>query len=120
MVFFVHCVACTLSNSVTPCFLIAGYNRSVDIETIGDVRQLCVIFEHVEKLLTLAASLHRKFLKAPRLSESIFSDFYNFYLPKMGTGSMSSNLEKVNFIFLIISLVWEALLSTLVYQISQQ
>lgn len=120
MVFFVHCVACTLSNSVTPCFLIAGYNRSVDSETIGDVRQLCVIFEHVEKLLTLAASLHRKFLKAPRLSESIFSDFYNFYLPKMGTGSMSSNLEKVNFIFLIISLVWEALLSTLVYQISQQ
>lgn len=70
------------------------YNRSLDSDTIGDLRQLCVIFEHVEKLITVAASLHRKFLKAPRLSESIFSDFHNYYLPKMGTGSMSSNLEK--------------------------
>ncbi|KAE8688814.1 hypothetical protein F3Y22_tig00110954pilonHSYRG00060 [Hibiscus syriacus] len=28
-------------------------------KTIEDLCQLCVIFEHVEKLLTLAASLHR-------------------------------------------------------------
>ncbi|KAK2643403.1 hypothetical protein Ddye_025166 [Dipteronia dyeriana] len=56
-------------------------------ETIEDLRRLCVVFEHVEKLLTLAASLHRKFLHAPCLSEAIFSDYYNYYLPKMGMGS---------------------------------
>ncbi|CAK7330473.1 unnamed protein product [Dovyalis caffra] len=59
-------------------------------ETIEDLRRLCVIFEHVEKLLTLAASLHRKFMQAPRLSEAIFTDYYNFYLPRMGTGSTGS------------------------------
>ncbi|XP_015579317.1 rab3 GTPase-activating protein catalytic subunit isoform X2 [Ricinus communis] len=57
-------------------------------ETIEDLRQLCDIFEHVEKLLTLATSLHRKFMKAPRLSEEIFSDYYNYYTPRMGTGSL--------------------------------
>ncbi|KAI5679747.1 hypothetical protein M9H77_00974 [Catharanthus roseus] len=70
------------------------YNRSVDSEIIGDLRRLCVIFDHVEKLLHLAASLHRTFLQAPRLSETIFNSFYDFYLPKMGTGSVSSNVEK--------------------------
>ncbi|XP_011003571.1 PREDICTED: rab3 GTPase-activating protein catalytic subunit isoform X2 [Populus euphratica] len=59
-------------------------------ETIEDLRRLCVIFEHVEKLLTLASSLHRTFLQAPRLSETIFTDYYNFYLPRMGTGSTGS------------------------------
>lgn len=59
-------------------------------ETIEDLRRLCVIFEHVEKLLTLASSLHRTFLQAPRLSETIFTDYYNFYLPRMGTGSPGS------------------------------
>ncbi|XP_027176004.1 rab3 GTPase-activating protein catalytic subunit isoform X1 [Coffea eugenioides] len=67
---------------------------SVDSEIIEDLTRLCVIFEHVEKLLTVAASLHRKFLQAPRLSEAIFSDFYNFYLPKMGTGSGSHDIDK--------------------------
>eukprot|EP00258_Populus_trichocarpa_P048488 XP_024464507.1 rab3 GTPase-activating protein catalytic subunit isoform X3 [Populus trichocarpa] len=59
-------------------------------ETIEDLRRLCVIFEHIEKLLTLASSLHRTFLQAPRLSETIFTDYYNFYLPRMGTGSPGS------------------------------
>ncbi|XP_014489855.1 rab3 GTPase-activating protein catalytic subunit isoform X4 [Vigna radiata var. radiata] len=59
---------------------------SVDSETIEDLRRLCVVFQHVEKLLTLAASLHRKFLQAPRLAREIFSDFYNFYIPRMGIG----------------------------------
>mgnify|MGYP004703552805 CR=1 FL=1 len=77
--------------------LIAGNSLSVDSEIIEDLTRLCVIFEHVEKLLTVAASLHRKFLQAPRLSEAIFSDFYNFYLPKMGTGSGSHDIDKVNF-----------------------
>ncbi|KAL3518025.1 hypothetical protein ACH5RR_020614 [Cinchona calisaya] len=63
-------------------------------EIIEDLTRLCVIFEHVEKILTVAASLHRKFLQAPRLSEAIFSDFCNFYLPKMGTGSQSCDIEK--------------------------
>ncbi|KDP45778.1 hypothetical protein JCGZ_17385 [Jatropha curcas] len=60
-------------------------------ETIEDLRRLCAIFEHVEKLLTLAASLHRKFMQAPRLSEEIFTNYYNYYLPKMGTGSPDIN-----------------------------
>lgn len=65
-----------------------------DSEIIEDVRRLCVVFEHVEKLLTLAASLYRKFLQAPRLREAIFSDYYNFYLPKMGTGSVGGDVHK--------------------------
>ncbi|KAJ4840509.1 hypothetical protein Tsubulata_000446 [Turnera subulata] len=60
---------------------------SSNSDSIEDLRRLCRIFEHVEKLLTLAASLHRKFIQSPRLSEAIFSDYYNFYLPNMGTGS---------------------------------
>lgn len=67
---------------------------SVDSEIIEDLDRLCVIFGHVERLLTLAASLHRKFLQAPRLSEAIFSNFFKSYLPRMGTGSLSNNLEK--------------------------
>ncbi|XP_065880724.1 uncharacterized protein [Euphorbia lathyris] len=57
-------------------------------ETFEDLRRLGVIFEHVEKLLTLAASLHRKFMQAPRLSEEIFTSYYDFYVPRMGTGSL--------------------------------
>ncbi|KAK6935694.1 Rab3GAP catalytic subunit, conserved domain [Dillenia turbinata] len=64
-------------------------------EIIEDLRRLCDVFEHVEKLLTVAASLHRKFLEEPRLSEEFFSDFYNFYLPRMGTSMLAEiiNLE---------------------------
>ncbi|XP_057954278.1 uncharacterized protein LOC131148542 [Malania oleifera] len=65
---------------------------SSNSEIIEDLRRLCVVMEHVEKLLTLAASLHRKFLQAPRLSEAIFDDYYKFYLPKMGTGLVEANL----------------------------
>ncbi|XVF05790.1 hypothetical protein REPUB_Repub05bG0202900 [Reevesia pubescens] len=63
-------------------------------ETIEDLRRLCVVFEHVEKLLTLAASLHRKFILAPRLAQAIFSDYYNFYLPTMGMSSTDVNVQK--------------------------
>ncbi|XP_071715743.1 uncharacterized protein [Rutidosis leptorrhynchoides] len=65
-----------------------------DIEIIEDLKRLCVVFEHVEKLITLAASLHRKFLHAPRLAQTIFNDFYNFYVPKMGKGSVEKDLPK--------------------------
>ncbi|KAF8082999.1 hypothetical protein N665_0798s0037 [Sinapis alba] len=59
-----------------------------DIEqTVKDLRRLCVVFEHVEKLVTVAASLHRKFLEAPRLAEVIFSDFYGTYVPMTGINS---------------------------------
>jgi Rab3 GTPase-activating protein catalytic subunit len=68
----------------------AANHVSGNSETIEDLRRLCVIFEHIEKLLTLASSLHRTFLQAPRLSETIFTDYYNFYLPRMGTGSPGS------------------------------
>ncbi|XP_022729559.1 rab3 GTPase-activating protein catalytic subunit-like isoform X3 [Durio zibethinus] len=63
-------------------------------ETIEDLRRLCIVFEHVEKLLSLAASLHRKFIQAPRISEAIFSDYYNFYLPTMGMGSTDVDVQK--------------------------
>ncbi|KAL1217601.1 hypothetical protein V5N11_004762 [Cardamine amara subsp. amara] len=60
-------------------------------KTVSDLRRLCVAFEHVEKLVTVAASLHRKFLDASRLAQVIFSDFYGIYAPKMG---MNSNDEE--------------------------
>ncbi|KAG6472764.1 hypothetical protein ZIOFF_070242 [Zingiber officinale] len=53
-------------------------------ELIGNLRQLCLVFEHMEKLLILAASVHRKLLDAPRLSEAVFNDYFAFYQPKMG------------------------------------
>ncbi|XP_015077019.1 rab3 GTPase-activating protein catalytic subunit isoform X2 [Solanum pennellii] len=67
---------------------------SVGTEDIEDLKRLCAIFGHVESLITLAASLHQKFLQAPRLSESIFNDYYNFYLPKMGTVSIGGDEKK--------------------------
>ncbi|KAE8729082.1 Rab3 GTPase-activating protein catalytic subunit isoform 2 [Hibiscus syriacus] len=63
-------------------------------KTFEDVRRLCVVFEHVEKLLTLAASLHRKFRQEPRIVHAIFSDFYYFYFPTMETGSVDVFTEK--------------------------
>ena len=65
-------------------------------ELIGDLLQLCRVFEHIEKLLILAASVHRKLLDVPRLSEAIFNDYFNFYLPKMGTTSVSICYDKVH------------------------
>ncbi|KAL9250671.1 Rab3 GTPase-activating protein catalytic subunit-like protein [Drosera capensis] len=59
---------------------------SQDSEVIQDLQRLCVIFEHVEELVHLAASLHRKLLQAPRLSRAIFSDYYKSFLPRMGNG----------------------------------
>ncbi|KAF3653540.1 Rab3 GTPase-activating protein catalytic subunit isoform 2 [Capsicum annuum] len=69
-------------------------NLSVSTEDIEDLKRLCTIFAHVENLITFAASLHQKFLQAPRLSESIFNDYYNFYLPKMGTTSIGGDEKK--------------------------
>lgn len=67
---------------------------SAGSEIIGDIRRLCNVFEHVEKLLAVAASLHRKFLEAPRLSEAIFNDYYEFYIPRMGTVTVADTVQK--------------------------
>ncbi|XP_010483449.1 PREDICTED: rab3 GTPase-activating protein catalytic subunit-like [Camelina sativa] len=60
-------------------------------KTVKDLKRLCVVFENVEKLVTVAASIHRKFLDASRLAQVIFSDFYTIYSPTMG---MNSNDEE--------------------------
>lgn len=77
--------------------LVSVNNLSGDSENIKDIRRLCVVFEHIEKLLTLAASLHRKFLQAPRLAEAIFNDYYSFYLPKMGMSSKEVDVQTVRY-----------------------
>lgn len=64
-------------------------------ELIGDLLQLCRVFQHIEKLVILAASVHRKLFDAPRLSGAVFNDYFNFYLPKMGTSSSSICYDKV-------------------------
>ncbi|CAE6247726.1 unnamed protein product [Arabidopsis arenosa] len=60
-------------------------------KTVKDLKRLCMVFENVEKLVAVAASIHRKFLDASRLAQVIFSDFYGIYAPTMG---MSSNDEE--------------------------
>ncbi|XP_019439248.1 PREDICTED: rab3 GTPase-activating protein catalytic subunit-like isoform X2 [Lupinus angustifolius] len=67
---------------------------SPDSDTIEDLRRLSVDFERVEKLLTVAASLHHKLYRAPRLYREIFSDYYSFYIPKMGTDLTEDDVEK--------------------------
>ncbi|KAL8147976.1 hypothetical protein AgCh_005344 [Apium graveolens] len=67
---------------------------TADSKFIEDMRRLCVIFEHIEKLLYVAASLHRKFVQAPHLSEAIFCNFFNAYLPKLGTGTVEADNTK--------------------------
>ncbi|KAL0358563.1 UNVERIFIED_CONTAM: Rab3 GTPase-activating protein catalytic subunit, partial [Sesamum angustifolium] len=65
-----------------------------DSDVIEDLRRLCTTFGHIEKLILLAASLHRKFLQSPHLAEAIFSDCYDYYLPNMGTGSAKGDTKK--------------------------
>ncbi|RDX95002.1 Rab3 GTPase-activating protein catalytic subunit [Mucuna pruriens] len=67
---------------------------SAESKTFEDLRQLSTAFEQVEKLLTLAASLHRKLKQAPRLCREIFSDYYNFYIQTTGKGLTEDTGEK--------------------------
>ncbi|KAM1254937.1 hypothetical protein ACFX2G_029818 [Malus domestica] len=61
---------------------------SAGSETIEDIRQLCSVFEHVEKPLIVAASLHMASSCKPYDSMiAIFSDCCSFYFPRMGTSS---------------------------------
>lgn len=57
-------------------------------ETIEDLRRLALIFGNVERLLHLAAFLHRKFFLARSLSDAIFSEFFKHSTRRMGTGFM--------------------------------
>ncbi|PQQ07921.1 rab3 GTPase-activating protein catalytic subunit isoform X2 [Prunus yedoensis var. nudiflora] len=81
----------TMTSALRP---LQANHLSPSSETIEDIRRLCGVFEHVEKLLAIAASLHRKFLQASRLSEAIFSDCCSFYFPRMGTSSSGDNAQK--------------------------
>ncbi|KAI4305343.1 hypothetical protein L6164_028714 [Bauhinia variegata] len=81
----------TMASTLKP---LQANRLSADSEHFEDLGRLCVVFEHVEKLLTVAASLHRKFLEAPRLPREIFSDFYNFYAPRMGTSTTEDTIVK--------------------------
>ncbi|EYU38058.1 hypothetical protein MIMGU_mgv1a0010622mg, partial [Erythranthe guttata] len=75
-----------------------SHNMTSDSDVIDDLRRLCTTFEHIEKLILLAASLHRKFLQSPHLGQAIFSDCYDYYLPNMGTGSgLGDNNTKKEF-----------------------
>ncbi|KAK8913541.1 hypothetical protein KSP39_PZI023709 [Platanthera zijinensis] len=64
-------------------------------ELINNLKQLCVLFEHIEKLVIMAASIHLKLSDAPRLSDAIFQEYFNFYLPKLGTGLATLCFDKV-------------------------
>ncbi|KAI4994645.1 hypothetical protein ZWY2020_034286 [Hordeum vulgare] len=68
--------------------------KSGTSDLAGDLKRLCQVFEHIEKLLIFAASVHRKLADAPRLAQSIFTDYFNYYLPKMGTSLESICYEK--------------------------
>ncbi|KAL2557027.1 Uncharacterized protein Fot_01766 [Forsythia ovata] len=77
------------------------YSGSVDGDIIEDDGWLFVIFGHVEKLLTLAASLrfnlaslHFNFLQARSLTEEIFSDYHDYCQQNMGSGSMQGDSKK--------------------------
>ncbi|KAK9154016.1 hypothetical protein Sjap_001496 [Stephania japonica] len=63
-------------------------------EIIDDLRRLTVVSEHVEKLVILSASMHRKLLAAPRLSTAILGDYFKYYLPRMGTGLEGRNEQE--------------------------
>jgi hypothetical protein len=78
------------------------FTGSSDISDLGgDLKRLGLVFEHIEKLLILAASVHRKLIDAPRLAQAIFTDYFNYYLPKMGTTLESICYEKVNARFFV-------------------
>ncbi|XP_057548295.1 uncharacterized protein LOC130826744 isoform X2 [Amaranthus tricolor] len=67
---------------------------SQDTEIFEDLKRLCVVFGHVEGLIILSTSLHRKFILAPRLFNAIFNDYYNFYLPRMGNSEAEVDFDK--------------------------
>ena len=83
--------------------ILTGNSDTSDLA--GDLKQLCQVFEHIEKLLIFAASIHRKLIDAPRLAQSSFTDYFNYYLPKMGTSLESVCYEKVSAILIDICIL---------------
>ncbi|KAL5720969.1 hypothetical protein ACHQM5_013584 [Ranunculus cassubicifolius] len=81
----------TIASTLKP---LQGNDLADKDEIIDDMKRLSVVFEHVEKLLIFAASIHRKLSSAPRLSRSIFDDYFDFYLPRMGTSTLVGEDEK--------------------------
>ncbi|KAK6144700.1 hypothetical protein DH2020_021520 [Rehmannia glutinosa] len=71
-----------------------AHNASINSDDIEDLQRLCATFEHIEKLILLAASLHRKFFNSPHLAQAFFSDCYDYYLPNMGTASAHGDTNK--------------------------
>ncbi|PKA66896.1 hypothetical protein AXF42_Ash003553 [Apostasia shenzhenica] len=73
---------------------LAGNHLPDKVELMGDLKQLCVVFKHIEKLVVLAASIYHKLYDSPRLSEAIFNEYFNFYVPTMGTVSATVSCDK--------------------------
>ncbi|KAL6580892.1 hypothetical protein OROMI_006815 [Orobanche minor] len=71
-----------------------SHKTTRDNDNIGDLRRLCITFEHIEKLILLAASLRSKFLHSLHLAQAIFSDCYEYYQLNMGTGSEQGGIKK--------------------------
>ncbi|KAL6503631.1 hypothetical protein OROGR_025554 [Orobanche gracilis] len=65
-----------------------------DNDDIEDLRRLCITFEHIEKLIILAASLRSKFLHSLHLAQAIFSDCYEYFQLNMGTVSEQGCIKK--------------------------
>ncbi|KAL6503627.1 hypothetical protein OROGR_025550 [Orobanche gracilis] len=65
-----------------------------DNDDIEDLRRLCITFEHIEKLIILAASLRSKFLHSLHLAQAIFSDCYEYFQLNMGTVSEQCCIKK--------------------------
>uniref|UniRef100_A0A1D1YA05 Rab3 GTPase-activating protein catalytic subunit n=1 Tax=Anthurium amnicola TaxID=1678845 RepID=A0A1D1YA05_9ARAE len=82
----------TVASGLKP---LRGNNVADRAELIGDLMRLCTVLEHVEKLVIFAASIHHKLVDTPRLYQALFSDYYSFYLPKMGTGSSNISYDKM-------------------------
>ncbi|XP_051121340.1 uncharacterized protein LOC127244849 isoform X3 [Andrographis paniculata] len=70
------------------------HSTTRDDEVIEDLNGLCSTFKHIEKLILLAASLHRKFLQSPQLAQAISSDCFDYYLPTMGTAASAGSTKK--------------------------
>jgi len=75
-----------------------GSQLSQDSEVFEDLKQLCATFRNTERFTILAASLHRKFIRSPRLSREILTDYNNFYLLKVGNGAVEDDIPKVNYL----------------------
>lgn len=85
------------------CSCVAANHVPDKVEFVNDLNRLCVLFGHIELLLTVAASIHRKLLHVPRLCKTIFLDIYNFYIPRLGQRLVESSDDEVRLFLSIIN-----------------